>query len=1222
MLYFEHLCRLQILQKRSSAHGAGGYSSAGDVNRVTFDLRVAVDSAVDSELASQAPTEATALDAIAMEEALNRDIDHAAPPFPQHQALQSRRDQTQQSETQQSAGGTASEAGGAAPAAQQLWTPPSSEYTLKEDQSYCCTSCWDVCAPRVNGGIWEGKIIVPLKGKSRWGLECANKGCTKVIAKVGDVVLLQETKANPCLIGKLADTMKWSGVPRRVKQEFKGKGGQRLQPRLFPWVRLRKPPSTLAEGGTAVMCQNCEDGKGTGCPRGEATISGCTFAHSEEERAHWTECKSTGSRAASPDGRAVEQQGMLVIDGSGGCTPERTANMWVEVPPPDAGIRQILMSEGCRDAICTKIWNDHEDFPADAFLCDRNGKFRRAVKFAEVNNQVVFAQVLMTPPQFRNLEVCRNAANCLYGAECLYAHTEIEVLGAIEALENNFPYEQCLLRATAAKDNLYDPGFNGGINRLKRFTTLCASVCNGQECTRRSRGMECFFAHSETTARKAIDRCSKPGTIHGFDRERAIRTLEYDLGNAGILEEDEYDEFAVSIPTERSNSAETFEDVNTFDGEQDGGGGGGGSSGGGGGGSSSSSGGGGVVSTVDPAWMEPLAPVEDEGDDESDSCPDPLPKNRLSTKLCLYLFNGVECPDIHSCTYGHDAAEVQEGILSCCTSGKFGIDPVESMAIMNSLMTDFKHDQEVIVKRKENAAHAGPSTNGEVVELRPLKGGSDISRRWIQSAGRMTGRFAKVVPNKNNVWFGQVKRTDLQDRHQGEPTPCVVKLLDPGEDSDVWRRELSVLKTAELSSEFVCKFYAYETVRGLDGFEQYYVAIELCDMTIAEAVDVKCAVFGDAGPSLDARVQWCAEMAEGLKAVHAARIMHRDVKPSNVLLQRKDAQGGFAVKISDFGSSRQITADISARPTTGMGTKGYQAPEVFLRDWRPQGEWWYFHSDIFGLGCVFYHTLCRQHGVATVGSTHPFSRYSGANAGEINQTLTRGEPPEPAGMLQSWRRDRDPINVARNNHETATLWDAWRLIESMIRYKCSDRPSAEHVCRLIESDGLKHPYRRRALLKHCARLFSDRNDHFLSVSVSNSTRGQRTSKISWSGSISSQKSFSWRHVDDWVRFVRFRDDRDALHEWIRASLGWTGRYRKDDPKDILRLVRNICEHYRNHLGNREAAMFASQSEYTTETGVVDDEKFLQAVADWFCCTFPSLIDLLWDGLPPCPALAF
>ena len=68
-------------------------------------------------------------------------------------------------------------------------------------------------------------------------------------------------------------------------------------------------------------------------------------------------------------------------------------------------------------------------------------------------------------------------------------------------------------------------------------------------------------------------------------------------------------------------------------------------------------------------------------------------------------------------------------------------------------------------------------------------------------------------------------------------------------------------------------------------------------------------------------------VVEGLAAAHNAGLVHRDVKPENVLISRT----GW-VKIGDFGLSRAVTT--STNTGTLLGTVGYIAPELAQRSGR------------------------------------------------------------------------------------------------------------------------------------------------------------------------------------------------------------------------------------------------------------------------------------------------
>ena len=86
-----------------------------------------------------------------------------------------------------------------------------------------------------------------------------------------------------------------------------------------------------------------------------------------------------------------------------------------------------------------------------------------------------------------------------------------------------------------------------------------------------------------------------------------------------------------------------------------------------------------------------------------------------------------------------------------------------------------------------------------------------------------------------------------------------------------------------------------------------------------------------------------AGVAAGLDALHRAGIVHRDVKPSNVLL---DADG--AARLTDFGLAKGQDYSVLTLPGQMLGTIDYLAPELIRGDEPIPG------SDIYAFGCLVY----------------------------------------------------------------------------------------------------------------------------------------------------------------------------------------------------------------------------------------------------------------------------
>jgi serine/threonine-protein kinase len=94
---------------------------------------------------------------------------------------------------------------------------------------------------------------------------------------------------------------------------------------------------------------------------------------------------------------------------------------------------------------------------------------------------------------------------------------------------------------------------------------------------------------------------------------------------------------------------------------------------------------------------------------------------------------------------------------------------------------------------------------------------------------------------------------------------------------------------------------------------------------------------------------YAIEIGRGLEAAHCASIVHRDVKPQNVLI---DAEGG--AKITDFGIARQLTEDGLTADGRVLGTTDYVSPEQAM------GHDVTGQSDVYSLGIVLYEMLTGE----------------------------------------------------------------------------------------------------------------------------------------------------------------------------------------------------------------------------------------------------------------------
>jgi serine/threonine-protein kinase len=123
---------------------------------------------------------------------------------------------------------------------------------------------------------------------------------------------------------------------------------------------------------------------------------------------------------------------------------------------------------------------------------------------------------------------------------------------------------------------------------------------------------------------------------------------------------------------------------------------------------------------------------------------------------------------------------------------------------------------------------------------------------------------------------------------------------------------------------------------------------------------------------LEEIVKVVAHVASGLDALHTAGIVHRDVKPSNVII---DPTG--SAKLTDFGLAKGRTYTVLTKPGVVMGTLDYIAPEML------RGSEATAASDIYALGCLAYECTAGR------------APFADASMFELAGAHLTQEPPDP-----------------------------------------------------------------------------------------------------------------------------------------------------------------------------------------------------------------------------------
>src|SRR5829696_2183220 len=286
-------------------------------------------------------------------------------------------------------------------------------------------------------------------------------------------------------------------------------------------------------------------------------------------------------------------------------------------------------------------------------------------------------------------------------------------------------------------------------------------------------------------------------------------------------------------------------------------------------------------------------------------------------------------------------------------------------------------------------------------------------------SGYQLGRYAIEAPISQGA-MGAVYRAN--NRVTGQPV-AVKRLLDTRHAArfEIEARLLSQLKHPRV-------------VEVLDHFQDqegvYYLVMELVE---GKDLGMMVEQRGDPGLPIDEVVEYTRQACEALQYVHDQRIVHRDVKPQNLI-----CGAGEGIVLVDFGVARELGASESG--TVGVGTPRYMAPEVFA------GGAVSARADVFGLAATMW-TLITGTPPVYGDPTQLAEEFPGITP-ELEQTLRAGLEIIPERRVSSVGAFANALGEKLKTNEGESLAlslnkvaGAPNLIEAVVR-ACAGRPAS------------------------------------------------------------------------------------------------------------------------------------------------------------------------------------
>jgi serine/threonine-protein kinase len=195
----------------------------------------------------------------------------------------------------------------------------------------------------------------------------------------------------------------------------------------------------------------------------------------------------------------------------------------------------------------------------------------------------------------------------------------------------------------------------------------------------------------------------------------------------------------------------------------------------------------------------------------------------------------------------------------------------------------------------------------------------------------------------------------------------------------------------------------------------------------------------DAAPamSLEHRVGAMLLVAEGLHAAHRQGLIHRDVKPTNIMVVRGETSG-WTPYVMDFGLAH--LEDV-AQTTDGavLGTPAYMAPEQARGESARADR----RTDVYGLGATLYHVLLGR---------VPFE---GESVSSLLLKILRDDPPPPRSLDPSVPRDLETIILKCLEKEPQRRYESARALAEDLRRFLDGEPVAARPAGALHRLGRK-----------------------------------------------------------------------------------------------------------------------------------------------------------------------
>ena len=278
-----------------------------------------------------------------------------------------------------------------------------------------------------------------------------------------------------------------------------------------------------------------------------------------------------------------------------------------------------------------------------------------------------------------------------------------------------------------------------------------------------------------------------------------------------------------------------------------------------------------------------------------------------------------------------------------------------------------------------------------------------------------------------------------------------------------------------------------------------YVVLELMEGNLEEFFD---------GYTITAELTClCKDVVMGLQFLHEQKILHRDLKPQNILYK---VHPKLCLKIADFGLSRTVDSECTTVYGTVAGTRCWIAPEVLKSKKHGVDPISFAQaSDVFPCGILLHYILSAR--------KHPFNPADCASKNELQV---------------SHDTEANIMNDKMDGWDNSLCPEATHLVKKMLENNKEDRPSA--------SKALEHP------------LFwsNKRKVNFLKAASSHEKFRKEHDPNIEAALKNSMERGRWNNKNKYKHMSKLHTEMSKFREYHVRSV-----------VDLVRLIRNVYEHW-------------------------------------------------------------